>query len=74
VKEECLSRLILFGESSLRRALNEYIAYFYAERPHHGKGNVLLFPEQSERGSPGDRVDAGIVSVDYSRIRHVPHE
>lgn len=57
VKEECLSRLILFGESSLRRALNEYIAYFHAERPHQGKGNVLLFPEQSERGSPGDRVE-----------------
>ena len=28
VKEECLSRLILFGEASLRRALNEYVAHF----------------------------------------------
>ena len=56
VKEECLSRLILFGEASLRRALNEYTAYFPAERPHQGKGNVLLFPEPAERGSLGDRV------------------
>jgi putative transposase len=57
VKEECLSRLILFGESSLQRALNEYVTHFHAERPHQGKGNVLLFPEQTERGSPADRVE-----------------
>jgi len=44
VKEECLSRLILFGERSLRRALTEYVAHFHAERNHQGKGNVLLFP------------------------------
>ena len=34
VKQECLSKLILFGEASLRRALNEYLAHFHAERPH----------------------------------------
>jgi transposase InsO family protein len=28
VKEECLSRLILFGESSLRRALQQYIVHY----------------------------------------------
>jgi transposase InsO family protein len=44
VKDECLSRLILFGERSLRRALTEYVAHFHAERNHQGKGNVLLFP------------------------------
>ena len=44
VKEECLSKLILFGERSLRRALTEYVAHFHAERNHQGKGNVLLFP------------------------------
>jgi len=57
VKQECLSKLILFGEASLRRALNEYLAHFHAERPHQGKGNVLLFPEDTERGSPDDRVE-----------------
>ena len=45
VKEECLSKLILVGEGSLRRALNEYVAHFHSERNHQGKGNVLLFPE-----------------------------
>ena len=44
VKEECLSKLILFGERSLRRALDQYLAHFHAERNHQGKSNVLLFP------------------------------
>ena len=43
VKEECLSKIILFGERSLRRALNEYVAHYHAERNHQGKSNVLLF-------------------------------
>jgi hypothetical protein len=44
VKQECLSRLILFGESSLRRALTQYVEHYHAERNHQGKGNQLLFP------------------------------
>jgi putative transposase len=56
VKQECLSKLILVGETSLRRALNEYLAHFHAERPHQGKGNVILFPEPIDRASPATRV------------------
>src|SRR5262249_5946316 len=44
VKEECLSRLILFGEAALSRALHEYVEHYHHERNHQGKGNVLLFP------------------------------
>jgi transposase InsO family protein len=44
VKEEALSRVILFGEPSLRHALKEYMAHYHAERPHQGKGNVVLLP------------------------------
>jgi putative transposase len=44
VKEECLSKLILFGETSLRKALREFEAHYHTERNHQGKGNVLLFP------------------------------
>jgi putative transposase len=43
VKEECLSKIIVFGERSLRRALSEYVAHYQAERNHQGKSNVLLF-------------------------------
>ena len=35
--------LILLGEASLRRALNEYIDHHHFERNHQGKGNLLLF-------------------------------
>jgi transposase InsO family protein len=48
VKEECLSRLILFGEAALRRALNEYVEHYHQERNHQGKGNVLLIPSSSQ--------------------------
>jgi hypothetical protein len=44
VKEECLSKLIMFGESSLRHALTEFVAHYHSERNHLGKGNLLLFP------------------------------
>jgi putative transposase len=44
IRQECLSKLILFGEASLRRALNEYIDHHHFERNHQGKGNLLLFP------------------------------
>jgi putative transposase len=44
VKEECLARLILFGEKALQHALMEYGTHYHHERNHQGKGNVLLFP------------------------------
>ena len=45
VKEECLAKLILFGEGSLLRALKEFEAHYHGERNHQGKGNVVLFPD-----------------------------
>ena len=44
IKEECLSKLILFGENSLRRVVSNYLLHFHHERNHQGKGNLLLFP------------------------------
>jgi len=46
VKEECLAKLILFGEASLRRALDNYMPHYHEERNHQGKSNVLLFPQK----------------------------
>jgi hypothetical protein len=43
VKEECLSRLILFGEPSLKRAVTAFVEHYHRERNHQGRGNVLLF-------------------------------
>jgi transposase InsO family protein len=55
VKEEALSKLILLGEASLRRALSEYLVHFHRERNHQGKGNVLLFPSNRHSVSSSDR-------------------
>jgi transposase InsO family protein len=42
IKEECLSRMIFFGEASLRHALAQYMAHYHRERNHQGMGNQLL--------------------------------
>jgi putative transposase len=44
VKDEALSRLMLFGAASLRHTLHEYVEHYHHERNHQGKDNVLLFP------------------------------
>lgn len=50
VKDECLSQLILFGECALGRALAEYSIHYHTERPHQGKGNVVLMRSAHEPG------------------------
>lgn len=51
IKDECLDRMILFGEASLRRALREYVAHYQTERNHQGVGNRLLEPLVSVRST-----------------------
>jgi putative transposase len=48
VKEEVLSRLILFGEGALRKVLNEYGTHYHQERHHQGRSNELLLPLASQ--------------------------
>jgi len=48
VKVECLSRIILFGERSLRWAMKDYIAHYHTERNHQGKDNLLLLQQISK--------------------------
>jgi putative transposase len=52
IKESCLDRLILFGEASLRRAIQNFIPHYHEERNHQGKGNQLLFPRAAIPVSP----------------------
>jgi len=49
VKEEWLSKMILYGENSLRHVLSNYTQHFQTERNHQGKGNVILLPTPSDR-------------------------
>ena len=53
IKEECLSKLILFGETSLRRVVSEYLEHYHQERNHQGKGNLLLFPTSTTPSEAG---------------------
>jgi hypothetical protein len=39
-----VSRLISFGEQSLRRAVSNFLEHFHHERNHQGRGNLLSFP------------------------------
>ena len=55
VKDECLSKLILFGEPALRTALRAYVEHFHGERTHQGKGNLPLV---STGGGSQDRSSA----------------
>jgi hypothetical protein len=59
VKEECLARLILFGERALWQALAQYVAHYHQERNHQGKGNVLLLPVSSQVGKPEGSIQCG---------------
>ena len=42
IKDECLGRIILFGECRLRRAIHEFVEHYHRERNHRGIGNELI--------------------------------
>jgi hypothetical protein len=54
IKEECLSKLILFGENSLRHVVSEFLEHYHQERNHQGKDNRLHFPVSAlqDRNAP----------------------
>ena len=53
IKEECLDRMIFFGERSLRTATREYAAHYHGERNHQGIGNRLIEPKAPGSVSTG---------------------
>ena len=50
LREECLDRVILFGERRLRRFIDEFVAHYHGERNHQGLGNELIAPQGDHRG------------------------
>ncbi len=42
IKEECLDRVLVFGERHLQQAISEFVAHYHAERNHQGIGNELI--------------------------------
>lgn len=53
VKEECLDRMRLFGEASLRGALREYLSHLHGERGHQGLGIQLIQPGATDSSTDG---------------------
>ena len=45
-KEECLGRMIFFGERALQAATVDFLEHFHAERNHQGIGNLLIVPRK----------------------------
>ena len=50
VKTECLDRLILIGEGSLRRAVDQFCDHYHLERNHQGLENKIIDPEFGSAG------------------------
>ncbi len=48
---ECLGRMIFVGESSLHRALRQFVTHYHAERPHQGLGNERVNGQTSTESS-----------------------
>jgi transposase InsO family protein len=54
IKEECLERMIFFGEKALHAATLSYIDHYHAERNHQGVGNQLLIPGNEVNRTAGE--------------------
>jgi putative transposase len=55
IKEECLNRMIFFGQASLRYAITQYMTHYHDERNHQALENRLLRPLDAV-GEPYARV------------------
>ncbi len=51
IKEECLNRMVIFGEGSLRRAIHEFVQHYHLERPHQGLGNEVIARDERQPAS-----------------------
>ena len=69
IKSECLSRMIFFGEASLRRAISDYVEHYHGERAHQGIGNTRLDGrvEAAQLGPVRCRERLGGILKSYSR-------
>ena len=56
VKEECLDRMIFFGEKSLQAATTSYVEHYLRERNHQGMDNRLLIPGREVGEKAGEVV------------------
>ena len=53
IKESCLDRLVIFGEASLRTAVQNFVEHYHSERNHQGLSNRIIRPEEGHLGATG---------------------
>ena len=53
IKQSCLQRLILFGGTSLRTAVQNFVVHYHSERNHQGLDNRLIQPEPDHLENAG---------------------
>ena len=71
IKDECLNRMIFFGERSLRKATREYAAHYHRERNHQGIENRLI--EASDQpGSTSSAIECAQRLGGMLRFYHRP--
>ena len=46
--------MILFGESSVRKATAEFMAHYHSERNHQGLDNALICPKAEHAKGDGE--------------------
>jgi hypothetical protein len=74
IKQECLNRVIPFGDRHLRRLIAEYVEHYHRERNHQGLANELIATFADASGS-ADRAVSGIFcGLVVSLIAIRPHE
>ena len=70
IREECLDRVILFGERRLRQVIGEFVAHYHGERNHQGLGNELIAPKCDHRAGTNvrcrERLGGLLLSYDHA--------
>jgi hypothetical protein len=54
LREECLDRMIFFGEAMLRQAVRSYVSHYHGERNHQGLENRLIEPGEEVGRNVGE--------------------
>ena len=54
IKDESLSRMILFGEKMLCSAVGQYLPHYHAERNHQSLDNKIIHPGDEVGRHEGD--------------------
>jgi putative transposase len=71
IKTECLRKMILFGEGSLRSTVEKYVNYYHRHRNHQGNNlRIAPTPEEPITGT----IDTCSVAISFKDSSVVPNQ